>query len=198
MNKKVGLGLGVLAGIGLAIPLAHAAIASPIDTIGNVFSMISQFFSLDWLIKNNQHLVGFLKFLLWITVFSIFFIGGSRVPVIGRRLAGILSAVIATITIIFTPNTVMFSLWESYTVVVLFVLIGIPVGGFLYLAYGILPGAISNRQGLAAARIFIFLLCWMLAFSVTQWGDRLLASTMVSAAKNLAPIGLLTLVRKHK
>jgi hypothetical protein len=188
--RKQGVGKTVLlaALLLVAVPFVMAAVEGPsslIDMIGDVFRMISQLFRMDWAMNDPSILLGFFRFLFWITIFTILFSAGSRVAILNRRTAGVIAAVIATASTILTPASVLFGVFETYTVIVLLIMVGIPIGGLMYLAYGVLPSIITNPRTLSLTRLFILIVAWYLASMVTTWGDQL--EGVVAVARSYAP-----------
>jgi hypothetical protein len=193
----------VLLSLILSVSLVSAAVSSPGSSMTNmlskIFGGISQFFMLDFLAGNP---IGFLRFLLWLTVFMIFFGAGKAVfgrfypdsPGMASRNAGVIAAVIATVTILFTPPDVMATIFESYTVLVLFLLLGIPIGGFMWFAYVGVNNLTENERARAAVRIIALLLVWWLLFKISTWGDK---NTGLISFKMMLPISAYEIWNKY-
>lgn len=144
------------------------------DMLGSVFNNLAQFFSMGWL-EDEDSRGGLLRFLLFITVFTVLYSAG--IPLFkqvgpekyAQRNAGVFSGVIATITIIFTPMSLLNGIFASYAAVVLFILMVIPVGAVYYLVYPVAGGAISNQWALRIMRIIGLLLIWFILAEVGNY-----------------------------
>lgn len=181
-TRNIILASVVLLGLILSVSFVSAAVSGPSamgDILNNIFGWIAQFFTLGFL--RGENLIGFLRFLLWLTVFMILY-GAGRV-VFGRmytgdnqhgtvnRNAGILAAVIATVTIIFIPNDLLTTLWESYAVIMIFLLLLVPVAGVFWFIYPGIGSLTDNRRAVAVIRIIGLLLIWAILAKVSQYGD---------------------------
>ena len=177
--------LFIIVGVIISSGVVFAAVPGPsFDVVGKIFNTISEFFLMKWLDGGN--IVGFLRFMIWITVFTIFYSAGQ--VVFGRmygdtgkgaanRNAIMIAVILATATTIFTPTSMLRTIFESYTAIVLFVLLAIPIGGIIYIIYPLLGQAIpGGGWGLRIARICGLLLIWWILFS--SYGDELLPGTL--------------------
>jgi len=184
-TRNIILASTVLLALILSVSLVTAAVSGPAASITgileNVFTWISEFFSLKFL--NNGNIIGFLRFLLWITAFMLFY-GAGRV-VFGKmyqgngehgtinRNAGILAAVIATVTIIFIPNDLLTTLWESYAVIVIFLFLLVPIAAVLWFIYPGIGSLTDNQRAVATIRILGLLLIWYILSKVSNFGDKI-------------------------
>lgn len=199
--KRILLGLMIILTVVAALPFTAAGPyegpSSLGDMLGTVFSEIANFFSMGWL-EDESTRQGFLRFLLFITVFSVLYSAG--IPVFkqigpdkfAQRNAGIFSGVIATVTIIFTPMNLLIGIFSSYTAVILFILTIIPVGAVYYLIYPVAGNAISGQWALRIMRIIGLLLIWFILAEVGNYAASIQASSSSSGLRTIALAALPT------
>lgn len=145
--------------------------------VSDVFTMISKFFAMDWLFNGNpQNIIGFFRFMVWLTIFTILQITGQNTVAKmfeegGKRMVTVVAIVIATITIILVPMEVIFGWGQAVSVIMMLVLIGFPIVGLIYLAYSPdMLDSILEGWALRLTRIVIILICWELTHLVGAWG----------------------------
>lgn len=131
----------------LSLMLVPSALAndSPFEKIGEVFAGISEFGALGWLdnnFKGDNQLIGFLRILIGIIIYSLIYMAIRMVNdkvsnlEIPKGTAVTISVVLAIISVIFMPSVVITTIGASYGAAAAFVLIGSLLGSFLYLLYG--------------------------------------------------------------
>ena len=191
MRKAIGF-IGVLLVLSLAVPSVAAAeeFAGPQgfgEFLGQVFANIADFFSMGWL-EDEDTRKGFLRFLLFITVFTVIY--SAAIPVFGgssgsdgfggigpedhaRRNAGIIAAVISTITITFTPMSLLVGIFSAYSAVVLAILAFVPAAAIYWMVYPTLGAVIDNQWMLRLVRVIGLLLIWLILAEVGNYADEI-------------------------
>ncbi len=138
MNRKI----GVLFLFLLILPLVHADIG---DTIKNVWQSVLSVGSLQFLgVSGDNAVVAFTRILLVIFVFAVLFgvlsgFGGSAGPLsfLSRGQAGIVAGVIALITGIFFPASVILALGTEWATLVALLLLGTPILAMFFLLHSL-------------------------------------------------------------
>ena len=166
----------------------------------NVLSNISSLFGFNWM--NPSDAVGFLKFLLWILIFLIFFVVGQMLfgkiyqqgagPT--KRYAAILAIIFATASVLLTPASLVVSMFSGYATVIMFILIGTVLVGIIWLIYPGLARMGMTGPLLHAVRIIGLLLCWWILAGITQYADSV---TGTITFQTIIPLLLLT-TKKNK
>lgn len=163
--KKIFVYLTTLLVVGVSPVFAQQfgqgfGIDSLVNLIGEVLSGISTLFMMDW-IQGNQ--AGFLKFLLWILVFSVFYFVGIKVfakhsseGFSGKKLSLIVSLVLATSTAFLTPDHLVENMFASHAILTLL----LPIGVILYIIYGKKVKGTFSGAGLHAVRLIGLLICF--------------------------------------
>ncbi|MCF7866258.1 hypothetical protein K9L67_02975 [Candidatus Woesearchaeota archaeon] len=152
-----------------------------IDIFSSVFKLISKFFSMDWLFNNPENVVGFMRFLIWLTVFTVIHVSGRNTVARmfedgGNRLVVVLAVVIATLTTIFIPLEIILGWGQVVGAIMMLILIGVPIGYLMWLAYGpdILPAAFgADGWMIRIVRIILILIAWQISHLVGLWGTQL-------------------------
>lgn len=148
----------------VAIPFAQAAV---MDTLRNVGNRIIQLGNLSAFGFSDQTVVlSLMRIMIWILTFTIFFAVTSNehiVRIFNRRLAMVVSLVIATIVAIFFVDDFLLLIGSGAATLVAFLLIAGPVVAVGYLLWRI-PGQGQEEH---AGHIFLKLclclfLLWML------------------------------------
>lgn len=167
----------------LGLPSVLAAFPGPSEGISQmlngVFSMISSVFTLSFLDTPDAKL-GFFRFLLWVLVFTIFQLAGRIVFArlnAGRAVPSIIAAVLATTTMVLTPQSVMLAVFQTYGIVVLTVIMFAVIGGVLYLTYGVMTN-INPPWLLHMLRLVAILICWWITAEILNWGPEFMKQSL--------------------
>ncbi|MEK6900647.1 MAG: hypothetical protein AABX05_05975 [Nanoarchaeota archaeon] len=148
------------------LSLTLTACSGQPPTLSGIFDKILWFGSLGFIGNNPDALVGFMRILLAILVFALLFEGG-KVTGMNPRTVGIVAAIIAIISAIFIPDTVLVAIGAAYGTIVALVLIGVPVLGGLYAIWRI-PG--DTRPQILFKILILFLLLVILISINEQFG----------------------------
>ncbi len=143
-----------------------------IEMLGGVLGNISNLFLMDWIGDNAD---GFLKFLLWVLVFAILYTvglivfakysdGGSG----PKRIALVVSLVLATGTTLATPASLIAAVFASYATIIIFFLLGGSVALVVYVLYGSFLKETFPGTALHVIRIIGLILCWTILSIVTS------------------------------
>lgn len=120
-----------------------------------IWEKILWFGTLGFLGSTEDGLVSFMRILVFILVFALFFLGASMVPGLGRNTAIVIAAVLAIISVIFIPSSVLIGIGAAYATLTAVVLIGAPIVGGLAL-FRMIPG--ETRGGIAIRCIVLLVL----------------------------------------
>ncbi len=138
MNRKI----GVLFLFLLMIPLIHADIG---DTVKNVWQSVISVGSLQFLgVTPDTAVVAFTRILLVIFVFALLFgvlsgFGGSAGPLsfLSRGQAGVVAGIIAILTGIFFPPSVILAIGTEWATLVALLLLGTPILAMFFLLHSL-------------------------------------------------------------
>ncbi|MAF99232.1 MAG: hypothetical protein CMH61_01335 [Nanoarchaeota archaeon] len=131
---------------------------APGGAFPNIWQKILDIGSLKFLgIAGGNGLVAFVRILIALLIFAILFEVGRRV--LNRNTAGIISGILAIISAIFIPGSILAGIGGAYATFFSIALIGLPVVGGLYLIWRI-PG--TSRGGIALRIVILTILLWIL------------------------------------
>lgn len=104
------------------------------DSVGGAFDKILDFASLSFIFGSDNpegKFFGFVRILIAILIFSIIYLGISAIPGMGgsRNIAIVIALVLAIMTSIFIPKTVLASFGATYAILFSLIIIGGPVIG---------------------------------------------------------------------
>lgn len=120
-----------------------------------IWQKILWFGSLGFLGSTDDGLVSFMRILIFILVFALFFLGAGMIPGLGRNTAIVIAAVLAIISVMFIPASVLVGVGAAYATLTSVVLIGAPIVGGLAL-FRMIPG--DTRGGIAVRCIVLLVL----------------------------------------
>ena len=164
-------------------PLQYA-----INLIQTVLYNLATLFGMNWVAGNE---VAFMKMLMWILVFTLFYFAGQVVfskggaAKSGKKIALIVALVLATSTAILTPGELVVAMFSSYATLVMFIFMGASLGSVIWLIYGKWLKGIVSGPMLHVVRIFGLLLCWWILATITQFAD---ARTGVTTFQYILPL----------
>ena len=173
MNKKHIALFAILIVIGAS--LATSAVAYSWSEFGKDFFAAGRLS----FIKNGgssahpgeNDVMGFLRILEVLLVTTILFILLSRLGggagILGPGGSFLISFLIAIVTALFTPGSLLLAWAASYSIIVISVFFGGPILGALWLCFGVLP----NTRGWAFAKAFILLFVGIIIVTVVQWAS---------------------------
>ncbi len=130
------------------------------DAVNNVLAKIGTLSFLGGGDHSSAHdpLIGLLRLLVGILVFAILF-ELSRVAGLGRNVAIAICIIIAILSVVMIPETILVTISSTYGFLVSFVLIGVPIAGCLY-AFFRIP---ANTVPFMVIRlVLLFLALWLL------------------------------------
>ena len=130
-------------------------------SIQSVFESIVSLGKLEFLGGNVNTFVGFMRVMVGILVFALFYMGVSLIPGMGqnRNIAITVAVVLAIIATIFIPGPVLAGIGTAYGTLVALILIGVPVAAGGALLY-VIPS--TNRWLIAGKMVIIILMIWLL------------------------------------
>ncbi|MBT4605246.1 hypothetical protein HOC01_06415 [archaeon] len=146
------------------------------ETFTDALKEVIRVGSFEWLgIPSSGMLLMFLRFMLIILVFTIFFavltfkeFGPLAFLRANRAHAGIVAGVLAIISGVFMPVNVIAAIGGGWGVLVGLLLIGIPTVGMMYVIWQ-LPFAEDKEQKLTRGMYFIkFVLCMILVWVLSS------------------------------
>ncbi len=166
MNRKI----GVLFLFLLMIPLIHADIG---DTLKNVWQSVISIGSLQFLgVTGDNAVVAFTRILVVIFVFAVLFgvlsgFGGSAGPLsfLSRGQAGIVAGIIAILTGIFFPPSVLLAIGTEWATLVALLLLGTPILAMFFLLHSLPDDSCSWRF---LKLIIALLLLWIIGAMQTH------------------------------
>jgi len=129
--------------------------------------------SLGFLGENDHGLVSFMRILIFILMFALLF-EGSKVTGLSRNIAIVVSAVIAIMSSLFIPASVLEAIGVTYATLISIIFIGVPIIGGL-LVFRMIPG---TSRGWIALRIVILAILLTILYSIQYY-----AFTEVEVAK---------------
>lgn len=154
----------------VTIPFVLADISS---TLSNVwYTIIGSIGNLSFLgVDGGSMVVAFTRILVWLLVFTLIFgvitlsktKSGPVIPFLTRRHAAIVALIIATISAIFMPASILLATGTSFATIISFLLIGGPVAGFFYLMWAIPFKGAPTRGTYFLKLVLCFLLFWILS-----------------------------------
>ncbi len=181
MKRGWWIGLGLL-----SVPLALADLGS---TLQNVFNHLVYVGQLQFLgISSQTIVVGFVRLLIWIMLFTIFFavipaVGANKaankpgsLSFLSRKHAGIVAFCVATISAVFMPAEALLAMGAGWSTLIALVLIGGPIGGLAYWMWtipGIDPATkkpLPETKGTIALK---FGICLLMLWILTAMGHHL-------------------------
>lgn len=122
-------------------------------------------FSLGPFLEGTEALEAFMRAIVGILVFALLFEAGSRLGFLTRRTAMIVAGVLAIITAIFLPGTILAGIGSAYAIAFAAILILTPVVGGLWVIFGsaggnpIIP---HTRFGHGLRIVILAVLLWIL------------------------------------
>ncbi len=154
----------------IGVPSVSAAFPGPTEGIGqlinSLFSTISSIFTLSFLDSPDAKW-GFFRFLLWILIFTILYLAGRIVFArlnAGNAVPGVIAAVMATGTIIVIPQSVIISIFQTYGIVLVTIIMMVAIAGLLYLVYAVIN--FNPPWLLHLVRLIAIILCWWITAEV--------------------------------
>ncbi|MBU0460245.1 MAG: hypothetical protein KJ597_04365 [Nanoarchaeota archaeon] len=146
-----------------------AALADVMGTLKDVWEGIISVGSLSVLgLSDGSVVLGLTRLLIWILMFAVFFavMTGIKTPpfkFLSRGQAGVVAAVLATISAIFLPDAVLGATGVGWATAIALVLIGGPIIGLAYLLMKF-PGKDNETKWTVFIKIIIcLLLFWILS-----------------------------------
>ena len=151
-----------------------AVLADVIGTLGNVWDGIISVGSLSALgLSDGSVIIGLTRLLIWILMFAVFFAAmtGIKAPpfkFFSRGQAGVVAAVIATISAIFLPDAVLGATGVGWATAIALILIGGPIIGLAYLLMKIPEKGKETKWTVLIKLIICLLLFWILSAMKTH------------------------------
>lgn len=135
------------------------------STINNVVEDIVKIGMLEWLgVTGENYLTGFMRLAVFILIFVVLFeVARHLLPPASKNAAIAGAAVLALISAIFIPGSVLAAIGVAYATLFSFILIGVVVIGGLFLVYMIPTSSLPLR---ILRVVLLFLLFWILSATV--------------------------------
>ena len=112
----------------LGLVMSQAVLAGPLDTVGTAFESVINVGTLNFLGSSDSQVIGFIRILLAILIFTIFFaLSGTLGKYISRNIAITISVILALITAIAIPSGVISAILTTYGTIMSFVLLGVAI-----------------------------------------------------------------------
>jgi hypothetical protein len=174
MNKRWPIGIvSSIITLMLALPLVQANLGG---SIRNIFTLVVEIGSLSFLgVPNGSLLLMFVRFLVGILVFTIFFAlstflsgkdkdgKGRQLEFLKRNHAIVISGIIALITMVFLPVEVLLAAGGSLAILIAFLLIGGPLVAIILAILNIPPSGTHEDRGHIFIKLFLCcVLFWVL------------------------------------
>ncbi|MBI2666729.1 hypothetical protein HYX13_03900 [Candidatus Woesearchaeota archaeon] len=140
------------------------ALPPPLDSI---FNVANEIVSLKFLgIQGQTAVMSFLRLMVGILVFALFFEGARLLP-FQRNTRLAIAFVLATLSVLLIPGQVLVGISAAYSTLAALILVGVPVAGGFYLVYR-MPSATRGEIAMKLVLLFILLLIlWALKAWVT-------------------------------
>lgn len=164
----------------LITPMALADIG---DSIHNAIGSVLNIGKLDFLFGGSSpdnQLIGFIRIALAILVFTIIYMGLSAINTVAsnaipKNIAITIGIILAIITAVFTPGSVLLMFGETYAVIFALLLIGGPIAGILALC---LMTPTPNRGVALIKFLAVCFTIWLIA-QIGAWAEMLSSATGV-------------------
>ena len=147
------------------------------DTLGGLWESILSIGSLEFILGGSadNQLFGFIRIAIGIIIFAILYMalgavnnatGGNTIP---KNIAITISIVMAIITSVFIPASVLATFGSTYAVIFSLILIGGPMAAVGWMVFG----TPTPSRGVAALKLFGILLLWWLVSEISHWAGEL-------------------------
>lgn len=108
--------------------LSQTVSAGPLDSAGDAFEKVINLGTLNFLGSSDSQVIGFIRILLGILIFTLFYaLSGTLGEYISRNIAITISIILAIITSIAMPAGVISAVLVSYGTIMSFLLLGIAI-----------------------------------------------------------------------
>ena len=157
----------------LSTPLALADVGT---TLGNVWNKVLGVGHLHFLnISDGTAVIALTRLLIWVLVFTVFFAvitafngRGNALGFLNRGQGAVVAAIIATISAIFMPASVLAATGVGWATAIALILIGGPIAGLGSLLI-LIPGRGNETRGTVFIKLVICLLMfWILSAMKTH------------------------------
>ncbi len=154
-----------------AVGVAAAPSTGVTGLVSDAFDKIISIGSLEFLLgaSADSKFVGFLRLLVGILIFSIFFAGASAAHAFIPRNVGItISIIMAILSAVFIPGSVLAAIGSGYAVLFSSLLIGIPVFVLMYFIFGT-----PSTRLMVGFKLGALLIVWWVLIEVGYWANSL-------------------------
>ena len=152
----------------LSLFLVGLQAVSAQGAFGNLGATMQKMFGPVLLLQFGMgNFVFWAKFLIWVLVFALLYAVSFKVAVLSQRknIQVVVTMILALITVIPLSGELLWSLFQTYAIMVAFVLFFVPIGGILYLSHKLFSD--QKRLQYAMKAILFYLLAVIIA-NVTQ------------------------------
>jgi len=194
--KKTAILIILFAIMLLSVPFVHAAenmFSDITELIGDVFEMVSDISQLE-VFQTEAGVQGLFFFLFWIALFSVLYMGTSKISNMSRNIRIVISAVPSTMMLImmnFWPGLFV-TIFGTWFVPIILIMTYAPLG---FLAYYLYQAEASRLIHLLRAAIMILLSLLLLSFEillVLKMLERMIGGTATLLSTNM--VGIFSMV----
>ncbi|MBU1198254.1 MAG: hypothetical protein KKE98_05600 [Nanoarchaeota archaeon] len=157
----------------LIAPQVFAAGRSGINPLDRAIEMISGIFNIEVLQNNETVQIGFLKFMLFIVLFSVSFWALRKTKIFddaqGKKTAGIVSFAFSMIGVFMMPYEWMLATGGLITVIMSSVIFLAFFGGIGYVAVFVLRSTGEDDKAGWVKNLFGLIILFILFFLVSEW-----------------------------
>lgn len=152
---------------------SFALAATPGQSLKGAFSTVLDIGSLKFLLggQADNQFFGFVRIAIAVLIFSLLYMGLSLIPNMSKNTAIVVGIILAIISAVFIPKSVLAAMGETYAVVFSFLIIGGPIAGVGWLVFGT---PTPNRFAAALKFLSVLLLMWLVN-EIGHWAAKLVA-----------------------
>ena len=141
------------------------------DLFGGALDTVLEIGSLEFIFGSNadNKFIGFVRIAIAVLIFTIIYMGLSFIPNMSRNISIVIASVLAIVSSVFMPASVLSGFGGTYAVIFAFLIIGGPISGVGWLLFGTpTPG-----RFVAALKFLGVLLLMWLVDEVAHWAIEL-------------------------
>ena len=145
--------------------------------LGDAISGILDIGRLEFLFGSGaeNQLIGFVRILMAILVFSILYWGLSIIPGMPRNIAITIGVLLAILTAVFMPKEILLTFGATYATIFALIIIGGPIAGALALCF-FTP---TPNRGVAFIKFLVIVFVMWLISKINVWAGKLATASGV-------------------
>ncbi|MFH1828221.1 MAG: hypothetical protein ABH824_03075 [Nanoarchaeota archaeon] len=161
----------------LMVLLSNFTLAQEKKGIGDLVSGVLDIGRLEFLFGSgaDNQVIGFIRILMAVLVFSILYFGLSVIPNLPRNIAITIGILLALLTALFMPKQVLVMFGETYATIFALIIIGGPIAGVMALCF-FTP---TPNRGVAFVKFLAVCFTMWLISQINVWADALAGATGV-------------------